>query len=313
MTKINCIVFLLTISYYSFAQSSSNSPIKIELAQSGFATFTNKAHPGNRIGYRFHEHHPIPHGHSPLSNQEANIDPEEISKLESDFNSLENVFVYNQKIDKNEYWVKQDWTYYLRPVEDGIEIIMVVQTYEEGLPEYYGIQQCFRMSGNTNEEWRKKIANTPAFSEYDLWEKDSLKKRSLTYILRDNKWEVLPASNETVGARTPLGLAIDNLRTDGNLMSEVGPYKAKMQNPVDIGLITRTDKAGKWICGIYWEGTSHVTNHHPADCLHSIVNIGNIPPFSKKAIRGKIYWFKGTKNNLSNQFYRDFVESKRTS
>ena len=91
---------------------------------------------------------------------------------------------------------------------------MVVQTYEEGLPEYYGIQQCFRMSGHTNEEWRKRIANTPAFSEYDLWEKDSLNRRSLTYILRDNKWEVLPALIETVGARTPLGMEIDNLRTN---------------------------------------------------------------------------------------------------
>ena len=292
----------------SDVQNCNNSPIKIELAQPGFATFTNEAHPENRIGYRFHEHHPIRYGHAPLSNQEANINMENIDKLESDFSSRDNVFVYSHKIEKNEYWVEQIWRYYLQPVRDGLEILMVVQTYEEGLPEYYGIQQCFRMSGHTNEEWRKRIANTPAFSEYDLWEKDSLNRRSLTYILRDNKWEVLPALIETVGARTPLGIEIDNLRTDNNLMSEVGPYKAKMLNPIDNGLITRTDIDGRWICGIYWQGTSHVTNHHPADCLHSIVNIGNIPPYSKKAIRGKIYWYKGSKDSLLKHFKMDFID-----
>jgi hypothetical protein len=51
-----------------------------------------------------------------------------------------------------------------------------------------------------------------------------------------------------------------------------------------------------------------VTDHHPADCLHGIVNIGGIPPKSKRSIRGKIYWFQGTLDDLAKRWRRDFGE-----
>ncbi len=309
------IIFLcLFLSHSLIAQNADfiqkKSPIRITLAKPNFATLTNKLHNGNRIGYRFHEHEPISYGNVPLSNIDAIIDVEKIAKIENAFKNSEAVFIYKHEIEKNKSWAKQDWTYYMKPVHDGIEIVWIIDTYNEGLPEYYGVQQCFRMSGETNAEWRKEIARTPAFSEYDLWNNEEIKsqKKSLTYVLRDSDWQVIPADEKTMGARTPQGLAIDYLRTNDNPMSEVGPYKATMLDPADNGLITRTNLAGSWVCGIYWQNTSHVTNHHPADCLHSIVNIGNIPPFSKRAIVGKIYWFEGNKDSLYNHYKKDFLE-----
>ena len=164
------------------------------------------------------------------------------------------------------------------------------------------------MGGETNAEWRKHVANTAAFSEYDLWKRDSLnnENKSLTFVLRNREWQEIPAALKTLGARTPSGLKFDSLRTIGNLGTIVGPYLAEMLSPVDCGLITRSDPENSWICGIYWENTSHVTNHHPADCLHSVVNIGNVPSFSKRAIRGRIYWFKGSKDDLLLHFHNDF-------
>jgi hypothetical protein len=79
-----------------------------------------------------------------------------------------------------------------------------------------------------------------------------------------------------------------------------------MLEPIDNGLIARIDKDKTWVCGIYWQRTSHVTGHHPADCLHSIVNIGDVPPHSKRAIRGKIYWFKGSLQDLAEHWKQDF-------
>jgi hypothetical protein len=270
----------------------------------------NQQHIGNRIGYRFHEHSPISYGSIPASNNAAKINLERIDALEDSFKGSSDVFTYEHKIDKDSLWIKQDWTYYLKPVYDGIEMLLVIQTYDEGLPEYYGIQQCFRMSGETNQEWRRQIANTPAFSEYDLWngQEPGAPKKSLTYVLRNQKWEVIPASEKSTGARTPLGVKIDDLRTNGQPMSEVGPYRAKMLSPIDNGLITRVNPSESWVCGIHWQCTSHVTDHHPADCLHSIINIGNIPPSSKKAILGKIYWFEGNMENLYDHFKKDFSE-----
>ncbi|UCH63109.1 MAG: carbon-nitrogen hydrolase family protein [Fidelibacterota bacterium] len=307
-------LFPVFLGFGLFAQSlesfSKKTSIEISLVRDNFATFLNKQHSGNRIGYRFFEHSPSTYGEVPLSNKDVNLDTTEISSLKSIFQKQKNVFVYKHKIEKDENWSRMDWTYYMVPVTDGIEVLLVVETYNEGLPEYYGIQQCFRMSGETNKAWRKNIARTPAFSEYDLWAKEDT-VTSLSYVYRNDKWYSMPATSTPVGARTPLGIAVDHLRTQGNMTSKVGPYEAKILKPIDHGIITRTNKDGNWICGIYWENTSHVTNHHPADCLHPIVNIGNIPPRSKRALRGKIYWFKGNKNDLYEHFQADFGEIKK--
>ena len=292
------------------AATLEKSIIRISMQQPNFATMINALHKGNRIGYRFHEHSPISYGSIPVSNKAANINIERVKTLEDSYMSSSNVFIYEHKIEKDSLWSKQDWTYYLKPVHDGVEMLLVIQTYDEGLPEYYGVQQCFRMSGKTNQEWRKKIANTPAFSEYDLWNSQmpNIEKKSLTYVLRDKKWQAIPANEKSTGARTPMGVEIDDLRTNGQPMPEVGPYKAKMLDPIDNGLITRVNLSESWVCGIHWQYTSHVTDHHPADCLHAIINIGNIPPYSKKAILGKIYWFEGNKENLNDQYKNDFLE-----
>ena len=315
----NSLIIITTLGYLIIlkpdvvAQNSEvaqeKSPISISLQQPNFATMLNKQHSGNRIGYRFHEHKPITYGRVPVSNKAANIHIERIKTLEDSYKNCIDVFIYEHKIEKDSLWSKQYWTYYLKPVHDGVELLLIINTYDEGLPEYYGVQQCFRMSGNTNQEWRKKIANTPAFSEYDLWNSQlpNTEKKSLTYVLRDHKWEAIPANEIATGARTPIGVEIDDLRTNGQPMTEVGPYKAKMLNPIDNGLITRVNLSGSWVCGIHWQNTSHVTDHHPADCLHSIINIGNIPPFSKKAILGKIYWFEGNKDSLYDHYKNDFV------
>jgi len=305
------IIALLAVFYNftGFAQETFVNPLKIELVRDNFATITNQLHPGNRVGYRFFEHNPIYYGNVPLSNEMANINRDEIEALIDSCSQRKDVFIYEHEISKSKEWHRQEWTYYMVPNGDGIEILLIVKTYEEGLPEYYGVQQCFRMGGETNENWRKEIAHTPAFSEYDLWNNQRSKneKQSLTYIIRKNQWEALPAGDSAVGAETTLGIAVDHLRANGKLLKTVGPYEAKLMNPVDNALITRVDKMGKWVCGIHWEKTSHVTNHHPADCIHSIVNIGNIPPYSIRAIRGKIYWFEGSKQELYKKYIQDFI------
>ena len=226
--------------------------------------------------------------------------------MEESFTKRQGVLIYKKEVEKNDEWIKQDWTFYMAPVSDGIDVLLVIQTYADALPEYYGVQQCFRMSGATNAEWRQTIARTPAFSEYDLWATEKEKKSSLTWVVRNSQWQQFPVFTDAVGARTPFGVEIDKKRFQDKLPEKVGPYQALMYDPIDMGLITRTNKEGTWISGIYWQGTSHVTDHHPADCLHSIVNVGNIPSFSKRAIHGKIYWFKGSKEDLLEKFKKDF-------
>jgi hypothetical protein len=292
-------------------EENTNTPIIISLAQkNGFATFTNNRHPDNRIGYRFFEHSPLIWSTVPSTVEEADLHEEREGNILAEISPRNGLVIYEHLIKENESWVNQMWTFYMAPAEDGVDMIWVIQTKESGLPLYYGVQQCFRMGGKGNATWRREIAETPAFSEYDLWnlQKDMERRTSLSWVLRNNEWQVLPAIDSCVAAQTPLGIRIDSERFPERLPSVIGPYKGILQKSIDCGLITRTDVDGEWICGIYWERTSHVTNHHPADCLHAIVNIGNVPAHSRRIIRGKIYWFKGTKDDLLNKWRKDFKE-----
>lgn len=286
--------------------------IRVSLVGTGYATIVNDRHPNQRLGYRFHEHSPLAYGLVPTSDADAGIRAEDVSRLEANFRGTPGVVVFQHNQLSDADWTQQDWTYFLRPVSNGVELLWIVATHDAGLPEFYGVQQCFRLSGSTNAEWRQKIARTPEFSEYDLWAKqgDTANRTSLTYVLRNGAWQALPAGDSAVGARTPLGIKVDRRRSADRLMERVGPYQAEMLEPVDDGPFVRNNLSQTWATGIYWQGTSHVTVHHPADCLHTIVNIGQIPAQSRRAIRGKIYWLAGDKHDLKEHFRNDAYLSK---
>ncbi len=307
MIKEHCLAMLVWSFFLLNSIWAQSSHYEIETVRAGFATIQNSQHQGNRIGYRFFEHTPIPYGEVPLSADQAGFDPPKVSQWQEHYKQNPGTFVFTQEIAQDEHWARQNWTFYMSPVNDGIDMLLIVTTFEKGLPEYYGVQQCFRLTGNTNgSAWRKNVALTPAFSEYDQWAREGAPTTSLTYVVRDGGWESLPARKDAVGARTPVGVAMDLLRTDGQPETRVGPYDAEMLAPIDVPLIARMDKSRQWVCGIHWETASHVTNHHPADCLHPIINIGGIPPFSSRAFRGKIYWFRGNTSDLLQHYRSDF-------
>ena len=306
------VIFAQTVTVGGAAASS---PIQIEVI-GDFATFTHRDHSGNRIGYRFHEHTPLIHGAAPHESKESDQPDPSIERQVERFQQRPGVKTHRRRVDDGG-WIPQLWTFYLAPADDGIDMLLLVETEESALPAFYGIQQCFRLSGATNSEWRHKYALTPAFSEYDCWERapDGEEKTSLTWVLRGGALQQLPVCTEAVGYRTPYGEAIDLERSGKHLdaLKQVGPYEARMLETAEAGLILRSSQSQDWSCGLYWERTTHVTNHHPADCLHAIVNIGGIPPHSKRALRGKIYWLPGSGDELVRHWRRDFPHSEQSA
>ena len=299
---------ILLLQFHVFAATVADSPVEIEVA-GDFASFTHRGHTDNRMGYRFHEHTPLVYGDVPPAGEEARKVNTLAEKEAARFKKRPGMKVYRKRVHE-EGWVPQSWTFYLAPVQDGADMLFLVETEDVGLPEFYAVQQCFRLSGATNAEWRQKYARTPAFSEYDLWAKapQDASKTSLAWVLRGGTLQQLPACKETVGCRTADGIDFDTRRSGGHLdtLKEVGPYKARMLENCDNGLILRTSQDGGWSTGLYWERTTHLTDHHPADCLHAIVNIGGIPPHAKRALHGKIYWLKGGGEELVKHCKHDF-------
>lgn len=292
------------------ANAAQSSPIQVEVSGQ-YASFLNRDHPDNRLGYRFHEHTPLTYGAVPKPDPAA--EAEKLLPDSEGFKSRSGVKVFHRRVTEDG-WIPQDWTFYLAPVSDGIEMLWVVKTEDGGLPEFYCVQQCFRLTGVTNEAWRQKYARTPAFSEFDLWKtaRGGAAQPSLTSVLRDGSLQHLPAGKETVGCQTPYGEAFDVRRSGGHLdtLERVGPYQARMLWTSDGGLILSTSLNQKWSTGLYWERTTHLSDHHPADCLHAIVNIGDVAPHTQRLLRGKIYWLPGSGEALVAHWHKDFPGSK---
>ena len=315
-----CLISFLLVSSCTtvmFLEKEGTMPTSVEIhpakkkpgAMLKFMSLLNSSHPGNKIGYRFFEHKPFVYGEVP---QYSKTETDKANALEREYTKRPGVVVNTIDVTNKQNWVPQVWTYYIVPVADGFELLWVIETKDEGLNEYYVAQQCFRMSGKTNEKWRLKIAEAPAFSEYDLWAKQEAKDKprsSLSFVRRDNRWEALPAVREHVVCRTPLGVAMDTARTGGDLSKITGmePYSpSRFEAPVDCGLTTRSNLKNTWVCALYWENISHISNHHPADCLHSFVNLGPLASNSKHAIHGKVYWMKASRDELFARWQKEW-------
>ena len=293
--------------------SAGTFPIRVfQPTQSiNFLSFENNLLPGNRIGYRLHEHAPLTAGGAPRDATEAGIDSADAAALEDLFQGRTGVFRHVRTVTE-EGWVPQKWTFHLAPAEDGVEILWVIETTETGLPKFYSAQQCFRLGGITNQAWRRRIAEAPAFSEYDLWTRQAREGRqptSLSFVLRGGRWEEVPPISKRLVSATPLGVELALLgKSSAEILEVLDPlHEGALDREVDAGLVARAASEAKWICALYWDRATHVSHHHPADCLHVIVNLGPIPPHGKRAIRGRIYWLRGGLDDLYQKWRREFA------
>ena len=312
MTRIGVLMMVVFAQLYGMGMAEeAGGGVDMKIItypdRENFVSFENAKHPGNRIGYRIHEHLPLVAGDVP----EDSTPDDNSERAIAQFKERAGLVTFERKVTE-EGWLPQTWTYYVAPADDGFDMLWVVETQDAGLSEFYAAQQCFRMGGKTNAEWRRIIAETPAFSEYDLWaaEKEAGKDfTSLSYLRREQAWAPWPAVEMRQVARTPLGIRLEHAMggAAGNVLELLDPiHPASYIASADNGLVTRTNIDGTWVCGLFWEGTAHVAAHHPADCLHTIVNLGPVPPNSRRAVRGKIYWFQGTREYLLSHWKKDF-------
>ncbi|MCX5759282.1 MAG: hypothetical protein NTU83_12390 [Candidatus Hydrogenedentes bacterium] len=133
-------VALMLSGFAGVSTAEEISPVTVSVREgNGYASFTNRLHPGNRIGYRFHEHTPLVWGVPPDNTSAAGINHEEVAKLVKAFAGRCGVQSFSLSIEDAD-WAKQRWTYYLAPVDDGIEMLWIVETFDAGLNGYYGVQ-----------------------------------------------------------------------------------------------------------------------------------------------------------------------------
>jgi len=72
------------------------------------------------------------------------------------------------------------------------------------------------------------------------------------------------------------------------------------------GLMLRESNDGQWVSGIAWERFLSAQGHNPWECMHLCVRVGPLARGESRTIRGKIYLFKGTRDDLWNRYRSEF-------
>ena len=237
--------------------------------------------------------------------------PEWLNNFQPQYNGDPYHFVFNTCLDGSarcEARINQgeqtlEWTF--KPVSDGVWITLQVTT-RTPLPGGYGLQQCLRFTGSNNEYWRRKVAHTPFLSEFDL-QAIGQPNLTLSYARQNDHWLEFPVPYTILF--TLAGSSLPN-KVD--------------HNNVDHGLIIRqtidrklapdwyqeiTAPGATWdmiSAGMYWERTLFISNRHPADCLHAIVDFGPLESGERRTLYGKFYWVEGTKDDLLANWRKDF-------
>ncbi|MBN2013322.1 carbon-nitrogen hydrolase family protein [candidate division KSB1 bacterium] len=273
---------LIMLSIYVIAVAKPTSGLQITSVGDRSVVIANKKQPSEKISFVLNEQTPVRWGDVPLSTREANLDTARLSIMIRDLQAHPNVIVKQFDIPKNRELPHLRWTLFMNSVDDGVDITWLIETFREGLPEFYGVQPGLLLS-------ESQFAGK--------------KQSRVASALRDGQWRAIPAQQQSVAAPTPLGLAVDALMADENVNGLQGAVQI---SPVDCGLIAKKAANEKNVCAMYWENTSHVIAESSTESLKAIVNIGNIPPFVKRVVRGKIYWVDGTADDVMDHFIGDF-------
>ena len=209
-----------------------------------------------------------------------------------------------------------------RPAEDGLDCWMWLEAEKE-VPGAFIVQQCLRFTGKDNEDWRHSVALAPELSEFDLW--DSGRLQSLTFVCRDDSLAAVEPLHEFAGqsrfARVNdflrsyilehgTGLRATYYTAAGLGLAERDPTVTRADSRIPHGLIVRESADRTLVSGMYWERTVMVSDHHPADCLHSYVDLGPAGPGRLNIVNGKIYLFEGSKEDLLRHWRKDFPPTR---
>jgi hypothetical protein len=72
----------------------------------------------------------------------------------------------------------------------------------------------------------------------------------------------------------------------------------------------RESTDGEYVTGIAWEDFISVQGHNPWCCMHLSIRVGALKKGESKTIRGRIYLFKGNKDECMELFKKDFTKWK---
>jgi len=167
-----------------------------------------------------------------------------------------------------------------RTVEDGAELeLSVTNESDHDWPEAAGIIPCLS-PGHAGV-----VEQSACFVDDD---------RTLTYYLGPDGLELLEAREMHFNER--LRPWLDAYSPTGEFVFS-DKWPTSDRNAVQ-GLIVREALGGGWVTGIAWEDFVGAQGHNPWNCMHLSVCVGPLARGETKTVRGRIYLFEGTREDV---------------
>ncbi len=76
------------------------------------------------------------------------------------------------------------------------------------------------------------------------------------------------------------------------------------------GLIIRESTDGRWVTGIAWDRFLAAQGHNPWECMHLSVRVGPLKRGETRLVKGRVYLFQGTKEDLLKKYKQDRSDRK---
>jgi hypothetical protein len=178
---------------------------------------------------------------------------------------------------------------------DGVDIQLSIRN-ESGYewPELAAIIPCFNPGPNPETNPDFSYIWTPALV-------DSASK--LTWFVGASGLELL--TDRSIHFNSDFRPAVDNLRRKHATF----PFDHKWPtaaNNASRSVMIRESTDGQWVTGIAWQRSLSSQGHNPWNCMHLSVRVGPLKSGETRNIQGKMYLFRGTKEDCFQKYLDDF-------
>jgi len=173
-----------------------------------------------------------------------------------------------------------------------------------------GVDLLLSLTNNTDYEWPEISGIIPCLNPGNPFTNSPPLNRLFiddehvrTFFLGPKGFELL--QNREIHFNERLRSAVDLASPDGNF--EFSFKWPTSEINANAGILVRESEDGHWVTGIAWKDFLSVQGHNPLKCMHVCVGTGPLKPSETKTIRGKIYLFKGKKEDCLKKYLKDFA------
>ena len=183
-------------------------------------------------------------------------------------------------------------------VDDGAELLLkITNTTDRDWPEIAAIIPCFN-PGYDGPKRTDAIPNPNFFDD----------GHDHTYFYGEKGFDLLAGdAPREIHFNQDLMQAIESWEKQRDDEQFVWHHKwPTSKRNAHRGLLLRESEDRSQTMAIVWEDFLTAQGHNPWKCMHLSIRAGPLEPGESKAVRGKMYLFEGTKNDLLKKLKKDF-------